>query len=104
MRYIVYLAQDAYPGRDWLKTAYDVMEQSGKGLLGFNDGKFKGRIASFGMVRTDWAESLYGGPIMYPGYHSHGADNELTVIARALDMSTYQPECILIRVQIGCGS
>ena len=96
VRYVVYLAQDAYPGRDWLCNAHDVMEKSRKALLGFNDGTYKGRIAAFGMVRTDWAQGLYGGPIFYPGYKSHAADNELTVIARATDMYVYDANCTLV--------
>ena len=95
-QYIVYLAQDAYPGRDWLHSAYRYLEESGKALLGFNDGKWKGRIASFGMVRTQWAKRLYRGAIFYPGYRSHAADNELTVIARALDTYQYAPDCVLV--------
>ena len=95
-RYIVYLAQDAYPGRDWLLNAYHTLEKSGKGLLAFNDGKWKGRIASFGMVRTEWVKSLYDGRIFYPGYQSHGADNELTVIARSQNMHEYNPDCTLV--------
>ena len=95
-RYIVYLAQDAYPGRNWLRDAHDALERSGKGLLGFNDGTYKGRIATFGMVRTDWVRSLYGGPIFHPGYNCHGADNELTVIARASDSYVYEPNCTLV--------
>ena len=47
-RYVVYLAQDAYPGRNWLRDAHEALEKSGKGLLGFNDGTYKGRIATFG--------------------------------------------------------
>jgi len=48
------------------------------------------------MVRTEWVNQLYGDSIFYPGYRSHGADNELTVIARALDMFVYTPECVLV--------
>ncbi|MBC2695555.1 MAG: glycosyltransferase [Desulfobacteraceae bacterium] len=100
-RYIVYLAQDAYPGRDWLLSAYHTLEKSGKGLLAFNDGKWKGRIASFGMVRTKWVKSLYDGKIFYPGYESHGADNELTVIARVQNMYEYNPDCTLVEYDPG---
>ncbi len=95
-RYIVYLAQDAYPGRGWLRCAYDTLEKSGKGLLAFNDGKWHGRIAAFGMVRTDWVKTLYAGEVFYPGYISHAADNELTVIARCQDMHAYNPDCTLV--------
>ena len=95
-KYIVYLAQDAWPSRGWLKCAFDSLEKSGKGLLAFNDGKWSGHIASFGMVRTSWLRDLYSGDIFYPGYHSHAADNELTVIARVQDMHVYNPECTLV--------
>ncbi|WP_052507594.1 glycosyltransferase [Desulfonatronovibrio magnus] len=95
-RYIVYLAQDAWPGRGWLKCAYDALENSGKSLLAFNDGKWQGRIASFGMVRSKWVKKLYQGNFFYPGYHSHAADNELTVIARALKEHLYHPQCTLV--------
>ena len=95
-RYIVYLAQDAYPGRNWLREAHEALEKSGKGLLGFNDGTYRGRIATFGLVRMDWARTLYGGPIFHPGYNCHGADNELTVIARALGSYMYEPNCTLV--------
>jgi glycosyltransferase involved in cell wall biosynthesis len=95
-KYIVYLAEDAFPGRGWLRSAYEALEQSGKGLLGFNDGKWKGRIASFGMVQTDWVQGLYQGPVFCPEYKSHKADNELTVIARASDMYVYNPDSVLV--------
>lgn len=96
-RYIVYLAEDAFPSIDWLRCAYDALEKSCKGLLAFNDGKWRGRIAAFGMVRVDWVKSLYGGGlIFYPEYNTHKADNELTVIARTHNMLEYNPECTLI--------
>jgi hypothetical protein len=95
-KYIVYLAEDAFPARNWLHCAYDTLEKSGKGLLAFNDGKWNGRIAAFGMVRVQWVASLYGGLIFCPEYISHAADNELTVIARAQDMYEYNPECVLM--------
>ena len=97
-RYVVYLAQDAYPGRDWLRRAYEAMEETGAGLLGFNDGKWYGRVASFGMVRMDWVRELYGGFIFYPGYKSHAADNELTAIARATGVYIYEPNCVLVEL------
>ncbi len=95
-KYVVYLAQDAFPGRDWLKLAYESLEVSGKGLLGFNDGKWKGRIASFGMINISWAKKLYNGNVFCPEYTSHKADNELTVIARAQNMYVFDPNIVLI--------
>lgn len=95
-KYIVYLAEDAFPGRNWLKIAHDDMERAGADLFCFNDGKWQGRIASFGMVRTEWVRQLYDGDVFYPGYNSHGCDNELTVIARATNSYIYNPASVLI--------
>jgi len=51
------------------------------------------------MVRTAWVETLHGGPVLYPAYRSHRADNELTVIARATDQFVYAPDCVLTPVR-----
>lgn len=98
IKYVVYLAQDAYPGIDWLKIAYETLEKTGKGLLAFNDGKWRGRVASFGLVRIDWVRKLYGGPVFFPGYKAHKADNELTVIARVQNQFDYNPDATLVEI------
>ncbi len=98
VKYLVYLAEDAFAGTDWLKTAHETMEKSGKGLLAFNCGKWDGRIAAFGMVRSDWSRGVYGGTIFFEGYKSHKADNELTVIARIQDEFIYNPDCVLVEI------
>lgn len=98
VKYIVYLAQDAFPGIDWLKIAYQTLEERGKGLLAFNDGKWKGRIASFGMVRMNWVENFYDGNVFYPGYKAHKADNELTLIARLQNQFEYNPNSVLVEI------
>lgn len=99
--YVVYLAQDAYPGRDWLKIAYENLKSSGKGLLAFNDGKWHGQIASFGLVKKAWIQRLYGDNILFPQYKSHAADMELTVIARVNGMFVYEPRSVLVEVDRG---
>lgn len=96
VRYVVYLAEDAFPGRDWLLRAYERLESTGKGLLAFNCGKWHGRIAAFGMVRKAWVRPFYGDAILFPGYRSHRADNELTVLARATANFLYEPEAVLV--------
>lgn len=96
VRYVVYLAEDAVPGFDWLKLACDQLDSSGKGLLAFNCGKWHGRVAAFGMVRKNWVERFYGGPILSPHYKTHRADNELTVIARATGAYIYAAAALLI--------
>ena len=96
VRYVVYLAEDAFPGRNWLARARERLEDTGKGLLGFNCGKWHGRIAAFGMVRRAWVRGHYGDAILYPGYRSHRADNELTVLARAAGSFVYEPRAVLL--------
>lgn len=98
VKYIVYAAEDAFAGLNWLKTAYDRLEGTGKALLAFNCGKWRGRIAAFGMVRSSWVKSLYGGPVFYPKYKRHKADNELTVIARVQRQYVYEPDAVLVEI------
>jgi|GEM_PF-1975812 len=94
-KYIVYLAEDALPGDNWLKIAHDQLAQSGKAVLGFNCGKWHGRVAAFGMVRKDWIYGIYDQAILFDGYKSHRADNEITVIARAQNEFIYSVESVL---------
>lgn len=94
-KYIVYLAEDAWPGQGWLRTAYERIQSAEKKLLAFNCGKWHGRVAAFGMVDKAWAYGLYGDQVLFQGYQSHRADNELSAIARAQGEFIYAPECIL---------
>lgn len=103
VKYVIYLAQDAFAGRYWLKKAYTQLEKTGKGLLAFNDAKWDGLIASFGMVRVTWVNKIYGDAILYPGYKSHCADDELTAIARATNEHVYDPNISLIEIDHGKG-
>ncbi|WP_217511534.1 glycosyltransferase [Vibrio metschnikovii] len=94
-KYIVYLAEDAFPGENWLKIAHEELEKSKKGLLAFNCGKWHGRVAAFGMVRTEWVAQVYDNQILFDGYKAHRADNEIAVIAKAQNQFVYAAESIL---------
>lgn len=97
--FIVYVAEDAYGGRDWLLKAWETMEDKYAGLLAFNDGKWDGRLASFGMVRRDWLEYVYKGEfLMNPVYKSHYGDTELSVIAMSQGKLIYNPNCVLVEI------
>ncbi len=93
-----YLAQDAFAGRQWLKIARESLLSSDKGLLGFNDGKWHGMLAAFGLGRRSWLERHYGGDLFYSGYRSHYADTELTLLALGAGQYVYNPQAILIEV------
>ena len=93
-----YTAQDAFAGRDWLVRANRALGRSPGKLLAFNDGKWSGALAAFGLADRAWANGNYGGDFFHPGYHSHYADTELTVLARAKAVLAYDPEAVLIEV------
>jgi len=95
-RYVVYLAEDAFPGEDWLKIAFDTLESKNKSLLAFNCGKWHGRVAAFGMVRKDWVAKLYADKVLFDEYKSHRADNEVTVLARASNQFAYTAKSVLL--------
>jgi hypothetical protein len=97
-RYLAYVAQDAFPGRFWLKRALEAVEKSQKGLLAFNDGKWMGALAAFGLVRRDWANRNYQGLLFYPDYAAHYGDVELTLLAMNEQQLTYDPNSVLVEV------
>lgn len=96
--YFGYVAQDAYPGRQWLDKALKTLDKSQKSLLGFNDGKWNGLLAAFGLGRRAWLQANYNGPLFHADYQRHYADVELTVLA--LDQAQYchEPHAVLIEV------
>ena len=93
-----YTAEDAFAGRDWLAIATKALERENAGLVAFNDGKWAGQMASFGLADRQWAQSIYGGPFFFPGYHSHYADTELTVIARSQKKYAYSANSVLVEL------
>lgn len=98
-RYFVYTAQDAFAGRLWLRVAMHHMVRSGKSMLAFNDGKWHGLLASFGMVERQWAlGNNYLDNLFFDGYHSHYADAELTLVARAQQQLCYAARSVMLEV------
>lgn len=97
-RFFAYVAQDCFAGRRWLQRALHALESRNGGLLGFNDGKWAGLLAAFGIVRRDWAVGNYGGDLFLSGYERHYADAELTMLAMQAGRYSYDPECLLVEV------
>jgi hypothetical protein len=95
----VYAAQDAFAGRLWLQHALQGVSANPKArLLAFNDGKWFGQLAAFGMVQREWVLGLYGGCLFYPGYRHHYGDVELTLLARQQQALAYHPHALLVEV------
>jgi hypothetical protein len=92
-----YVAQDAFAGRAWLRFAMDALGREHH-FLGFNDGKWAGGIASFGLARRSWANSNYGGDFFCPQYHRHYADAELTLLALQQGVYVYDANSVLIEI------
>jgi hypothetical protein len=94
-----YVADDAFPGRDWLRVAIDALQRKpNTHLLAFNDGKWFGQLAGFGLVRRRWVETIYGGALFHPGYRRHYGDTELTLIARQQHALAYDPHAMLVEI------
>lgn len=93
-----YAAQDAFAGRQWLAHALETLRATGKGLLAFNDGKWSGALAAFGLGRRQWLAQNYGGDLFHGGYTQHYADTELSVLALGNRQMAYNPQALLVEV------
>ena len=98
--FVAYVAQDCLAGKGWLKAAHDKLCAENKGVCAFNDGVFNGGLAQFGMVRTAFAYAHYGsGNVLFPGYHSHRADEDLTHLAHVRNQYAYAPDALLMEIE-----
>jgi hypothetical protein len=95
--YFAYVAQDAFAGKDWLKEALLALGDQ-KHFLGFNDGKWAGALAGFGIARRSWAAQNYAGNFFYSGYKRHYADAELTLLAMQAGVYAYEPSSLLVEI------
>lgn len=96
-----YVAQDAFAGRNWLALGLAALADRDGGLVGFNDGKWGGALAAFGLARRDWAMGNYDGDLFHAGYRRHYADVELTLIAMQQRRFRFDPLAVLVEVDWG---
>ena len=94
--YFGYVAQDAFAGRQWLRFALSAFDKPAAQLVAFNDGKWFGALAAYGLVRRSWASQNYGGALFHAGYQRHYADTELTLIATEQKGLAYVANSVLI--------
>lgn len=95
--FVAYVAQDALAGKNWLRLAYEKLTNENKSVFAFNDGRFAGQLATFGLVRKSFSEQFYGtGNIFYEGYHSHRADDELTLLANLHNQLAFHLGALMI--------
>ena len=97
-----YMAQDAFAGRDWMALALQVLHIQRGVLLAFNDGKWQGALAAFGLANRAWASGNYEAGVFFHGqYKRHYADTELTLLAMQAKGFVYQPNSVLVEVDWG---
>jgi hypothetical protein len=94
--YYVYLTDDIFPSRNWLLDSIEAIGDNK--LLGYNDTKWKGAIATCGMVEANWMRSNYNGNMFYPKYFGHYNDTELTILAMNDKVYAYDPNISLAEV------
>jgi len=95
-----YVAQDAFAGRRWLALALEALGKQ-KHFLGFNDGKWAGALAAFGLARRSWALQNYpqkANTFFYPQYARHYADAELTLLSLQAGVYAYEPNSVLVEL------
>jgi hypothetical protein len=95
---IAYVAQDSFAGRNWLAIGSAALAQKDGGLLAFNDGKWNGALAAFGLASRAWALKNYDGDFFLPEYRRHYADAELTIIAMQQQLFRYDPAALMVEV------
>ena len=93
-----YTAQDAFVGRNWLGFALEALNRQNAVLLGFNDGKWFGELAAFGLAQREWASKNYQGVLFSPEYAQHYADVELTILAQAIGRYAFSANSLMIEV------
>ena len=96
--YFGYVAQDAFAGRHWLHFALKALEKPAVQLVAFNDGKWFGLLAAYGLARRSWAKGNYAGSLFFKGYQRHYADTELSLIATEQKSLAYVANSVLIEV------
>jgi len=87
-----------YAGRHWLARGIQSLERGGCGLLGFNDGKWMGALAGFGLAARSRAAQNYSGDFFCSAYRRHYADAELSILAMSERRYCYDPNCVILEV------
>lgn len=97
--YLAYVAQDALAGKNWLVRAYQQMTAENKSVCAFNEGRFLGNLAQFGLVKVAFTAQHYGEHnVFYDQYIKHRADDELTLLAKLHNEFVFAKDALLMEV------
>lgn len=92
----VYTAQDVFVSRNWLYEMLIAQARYGSWLTAFNDGKWSGQMAQFGMVTRQWVDEM--GWLFPPCYNSSYCDTEITLIAKQMNKFGYAKNSIMMEI------
>ena len=93
-----YFASDAFPSRRWLEFSLASFSNNDIGLLSYNDGKWFGRLAGFGLVKRSWLTDYYTNSLFFSDYKSHYGDTEISVLAHATYKLGYNANIVIMEV------
>lgn len=97
--YLAYVAQDALAGKHWLKNAYAQLTTHNKSVCAFNEGRFLGNLAQFGLVKVAFTAQHYGAHhVFHDQYVKHRADDELTLLAKLTNEFVFAKDALLMEV------
>lgn len=94
--YLIYFSDDVEVKPNWLMQAlkcFTAHFPDGVGVIAFNDGFWKEKLAPHGLVSRKWIDKYqFGKWLLWPEYlHYHG-DNEISRVAKRLDKFAYCPD------------
>lgn len=93
-----YTAQDAYVSKGWLLAAVMSQIEQMAGLIAFNDGKWWGKLAQFGMMTDDFMKTYLDGNMLPPHYFGNYTDCELTLIAMQNNQFGWAQDSIMMEI------
>lgn len=93
-----YTAQDAYVSKGWLLSAVMSQIEQMAGLIAFNDGKWWGKLAQFGMMTDDFMKNYLDGNMLPPHYFGNYTDCELTLIAMQNNQFGWAQDSIMMEI------
>ncbi len=93
-----YTAQDAYVSKGWLLAGVMAQIEQMAGLIAFNDGKWWGQLAQFGMMTDDFIKHYGDGNMLPPHYFGNYTDVELTLIAKQNNQFAFAQDAIMMEI------
>jgi hypothetical protein len=93
----VYTAQDAFVSRNWLYEAIMCQAKHMAEVVSFNDGKWDGAMAQFGLVTHNFLKN-YDGNLFPDCYNCNYCDVEITQVAKQQGRYAWAEKAIMMEI------